>query len=363
MVIANKFNEYFIGIGPKLAEQIPVIQGKKYEDYLTDPKQSIFKFVPMSEEDIYKIVKSLNTKTSYGFDGISTKLLQRIISPILKPLTLVINQSLATGIYPEKLKIAKICPLYKKGNVHVIDNYRPISLLPSLSKVFEKAVFNQLYSYFKEYDLFFDSQYGFLKLHSTQHAALELVDYATHEIDQNSAALSVYLDLSKAFDTIDQNILLHKLRYYGVSNTELIWFKNYLENRSQFVEIDGFTSDVLGIHTGVPQGSILGPLLFIIYINDLPHCTQFFKFIIYADDTSLFSSLNIADRSVSIHDTFTLLNMELDKVSKWMALNKSLNISKTKYIISQSKRKTCKNNFSVYIDGTSIERVSNFIFL
>ena len=201
-------------------------------------------------------------------------------------------------------------------------------------------------------------------MHSTHHAALELIDYATKEIDQNSAAVSIFLDLSKAFDTIDHSILLNKLRYYGVSNTELTWFQNYLGNRTQYVEIDGFASDVLGIKTGVPQGSILGPLLFLIYINDLPVCSQFFKFIIYADDTSLFSSLNIADQGVSIQDVIANLNIELHKVSTWMALNKlSLNISKSKYMVFHSKYKKINDNFSVYIDDVRIDRVSNFDFL
>jgi hypothetical protein len=196
-----------------------------------------------------------------------------------------------TGIFPNKLKIAKVIPLYKKGDDSIFDIYRPISILPSISKVFERTMFNQLHEYFYKNKLYYSSQYGFREKHSTELAALELVDRITNEMDNNAIPINIYLDLSKAFDTLDHNILLNKLKYYGINGTSLELCKNYLINRKQYVIIDNIKSDEAFISTGVPQGSILGPLLFIIYMNDIIFASDIFKFIIYADDTTLFSTL------------------------------------------------------------------------
>ena len=193
---------------------------------------------------------------------------------ILDILTLIINQSLCTGIVPHSLKIAKITPIYKKDDIHITDNYRPISLLPIISKVLEKVVFLQLYDYFDKNNLLYDSQYGFRKLHSTELASLEFTDKIINNLDQGKLPLAIFLDLSKAFDTIDHSILIHKLHYYGVKGTSLDWFKSYLYNRTQFVQYNDCNSSQSKITTGVPQGSILGPLLFIIYMNDIATVTK-----------------------------------------------------------------------------------------
>ena len=218
-------------------------------------------------------------------------MLKFIASELLCQLTIIINQSLCTGIFPDKLKIANIKPIYKKDDPHVPDNYRPISLLPSISKVFEKVAFLQLYDYFTENELIYDSQYGFRKLHSTELAAIELTDKIYTSLDNKKQPLAIFLDLSKAFDTIDHSILLYKLHYYGVKGTALNWFKRYLTNRSQQVEFNDTISSSKKIETGVPQGSILGPLLFIIYMNDISKVTDKFHFTLYADDTSLLKPL------------------------------------------------------------------------
>ena len=168
-----------------------------------------------------------------------------------------------------------------------MDNYRPVSLLTSISKVFEKVVFTQLYEYFDKHNLFFSSQYGFRKKHSTEMAGLELTDRILKDIYNKDISLAIFMDLSKAFDTLDHQILLNKLKYYGVNDISLKWFSSYLTGRQQYVETDGFSSGLLPLTTGVPQGSILGPLLFLIYMNDIPHATDYFDFILYADDKSL----------------------------------------------------------------------------
>ena len=193
---------------------------------------------------------------------------------------------LSTGIFPDRLKIAKIIPLLKKEDPHKFDNYRPISLLPAFSKIFEKAVFIQLYEYFNKNNLLYKSQYGFRTLHSTKLASLEIIDIIGKDLDNGKLPIGVFLDLSKAFDTLDHTILLDKLLYYGIKGTELAWFKSYLTNRTQFVSYNGTNSRTLTITTGVPQGSILGPLLFIIYMNDIHNASSKFHAILFADDTN-----------------------------------------------------------------------------
>ena len=204
-----------------------------------------------------------------------------------------------------------------------MDNYRPISLLTAISKLFEKVVFSQLYDFFHHNNLFYDSQYGFLKNHSTEYAAMELTDKVLNDIDEKNISLAIFMDLSKAFDTLDHSILIKKLAHYGVKGTALEWFTSYLTGHSQYVEIDGVSSSILTLSTGVPQGSILGPLLFLIYMNDVPYCTKYFNFILYADNTTLNSTIQIPTMSP------ININNELAKVYDWLAVNKlSLNVKK-----------------------------------
>ena len=167
-------------------------------------------------------------------------------------------------------------------------NYRPISLLPSISKIFEKVIFNQMSDYFENNDLIFKNQYGFRKTHSTEFASLHLTDYLNFKMDQMNTPLSIFLDLSKAFDTLDHKILLSKLKHYGINGISYNLLSTYLTNRKQYVQFESSCSEMLDTQYGLPQGSILGPLLFIIYINDFPNASKVFQFIMYADDTTFF---------------------------------------------------------------------------
>ena len=215
------------------------------------------------------MIDKLPSKTSSGVDGISTNLLKDIQYLISKPLMLTINQCLETGIFPSKLKTAKVIPILKRGDEIIFYNYRAISILPSISKVFERIICNQIHNYFHVNYLYFCSQYGFRKENSTELAVLELIDSITQHLDKGTTPINVYLDLSKAFDTLDHNILLHKLKYYGIERTALCLFESYLNERQQYVDLDGTNSNYNRILTGVSQGPILGHLPFIIYINDI----------------------------------------------------------------------------------------------
>ena len=210
--------------------------------------------------------------------------------------------------------------------------------------------------YLKGNGLFFESQYWFRKLHSTEFATL--VDKALSDIDKKNTSTAIFMDLSKAFDTLDHEILLNRLRNYGIRNTELKWFSSYLHDRMQYVEINDTTSELLPLKAGVPQGSILGPLLFLIYMNEVPSSCNFFKCTLCADNSTLFTTINTSNASLNI-------NIELSKVYEWLAINElSLNVEKTKYMIFHTINKGISQiELDFYINDEKIERVNRFNFL
>ena len=362
LLIANTFNEYFTNIGPSLASSIITTGLDSHKHYLTNKTKNIFKFQNISEKEISETISSLKTKNSSGFDGISTKLLKVIKTEITKPLTCLINQCLKTGTFPDNLKLAKVIPLHKKDDKTIITNYRPISLLPSISKIIEKVAYKQISKYFTSNNLFYKYQYGFRGNHSTEFAALHLVDKITSEMDIGNLPLNIYLDLSKAFDTLDHTILLDKLEYYGIQNIELTFFKKYLLNRKQFVQMGDIKSSTQEIKTGVPQGSILGPLLFVIYINDMSFATKYFEFIMYADDTTLMCSITPQEFN-NLQQLAAKINKELKLINNWLKVNRlSLNVAKSKFMLFHMPQRKIAPP-TLYIDGVLIDGVTHFNFL
>ena len=340
---------------------------------------SKFNFLCISEEDLRTIINNLKNKTSTGPYDLSYKFIKTIAAPLITPFTQIINQSIFNGVYPDALKTAKVIPLFKKDDNEIMDNYRPVSCLCPLAQIIGKVVNTQLTKYMMENKLFFNSQHGFRKIHSTETAAIELVDYTKNEIDNGHCPVSIFIDLSKAFDTIDHSILLQKLKYYGIDGIALNWFKSYLNERKQFVVINDSNSDLNFIKTGVPQGSILGPLLFLIYINDLQFISTNLKLISFADDTTITLSLCFVKNACNYCNneqkfTKSHLNQELQNVYNWLCANKlSLNLKKTKYMIfHNSQRNIAKNHLFKYlvdepstikINETPIERVKSYKFL
>ena len=357
--IVNEFNKYFIEIGPKLSQDIEIPVDKSFKDFLKSPVQANFFFKPVKEDDVLKAIDSLKPKTSCGQDKITNKLLKYIKYEAALPLMTIMNQMFSSGIFPNSMKIAKVVPLYKKNENNVFNNYRPVSILSSVSKVFERIMHDQIYEHFSNLKLFYPSQYGFRKNHSTEFAALELVERIINEMDNNNVPINIFMDLSKAFDTLDHQILFYKLEYYGFKGKSLELLKCYLSSRSQYVEINDVQSNLLTITCGVPQGSILGPLLFIIYLNDLPYITEKLKTLVYADDTTLFASLN--------NDDFTTIkdgiNDELNLISNWLKLNKlSLNIQKSKAMLFHTVNRQVQIP-DLYIDNIKIDFADEFNFL
>jgi hypothetical protein len=292
---------------------------------------------------------------------ISNRLLKFIKNEISEALTVIINQSLTFGVFPKPLKIAKVIPLFKKDENYMFNNYRPVSILSSISKVFEKVMFTQIYQYFNENNLLYDSQYGFRAHHSTELAAIEFLDTLYKELDNGESPISIFLDLSKAFDTIDHSILICKLKYYGFDNISLKLMENYLSERYQYVEFKDLKSELLNITTGVPQGSILGPLLFLIYSNDLHRINSCFRPIMYADDTTLCATLNnfnLSNNTISFN-----VNSELNKFNIWLKLNKlSLNCKKTSAMIFHMPNKIIDYP-ELKINEVPITYVKEFNFL
>ena len=349
--IANAFNTYFANIGKNLSSQIDqnnVIAD--YKQYLTSPTRETLKFECITKDYTIKAIDNLENKNRSGHDGISNTLLKTIKNDISQSLTIIINQMLTTGIFPDAFKLSKVIPLFKKGDSCLLVNYRPISLLPTISKVFERVIHDQMYEYFNRFNLLAEQQYGFRKQHSTEYAAIKLIDHVSK---------GVYIDLSKAFDTLTFEVLLYKLKYYGVTDTAFDLLKSYLTNRKQYVVFDSCQSEHVEIYTGVPQGSILGPLFFSIYINDLFTVSDRLNFLMYADDTTIYFNLEDFDNLTKESD----INRELEKVNIWLKLNKlSLNTQKTKLMLFHRKQKHL-DEINDVINGIEIEHVPSFNFL
>ena len=238
-----------------------------------------------------KIRNELKSSRSSGHDGLNSELLKLISKDICSAITIIMSQSLKSGIFPAKLKIAKVTPIYKKGCKKLQTNYRPISVLPTISKILESVIFDQLTQHFYDHKLFSEQQYGCRKNSSTEIATLELIDRLVRQLDQRDIPINFYLDLSKAFDSINHKILAVKLKHYGIRGVALNLISNYLHDRYQYVQIDCTVSQVRPLIRGVSQGSILGPLLFNIFTYDIIESSTKFNFIMYTDATTLNSTL------------------------------------------------------------------------
>ena len=358
--ISNEFCSYFSTVGSKLASKIPN-SNKNPETYLTGNYLNSFYMSPTDEAEVMQIILSLKSKRSCGKDGISNVFLKSISEQILKPLTKIINKSIETGIVPEGMKLAKIVPSYKSKEPTLFSNYRPISLLPAISKVFEKVIYKRLYNYVSVNNILYKSQYGFRSGHSTTYAVSEFVTDVLKGFDNKEMTLAVFLDLSKAFDTVDHSILLMKLEHYGVRGIPLLWFKNYLAERKQFVQYQKYESQLQEIKYGVPQGSVLGPLLFLIYINDLKSCLSICKAIIFADDTTIYIT------GKNKKDLIFELTNDLACLKEWFDTSKlSLNISKTNYMMFHPKRvriETVDDDYVLLIGNEAINEVHSVKFL
>ena len=347
--VADKFNDFFINIGPDLSKQIPK-SDIDFNEFLKNPSDTNMFLSPTDSIEIESLIQNLDESKSTDIYDTSIKLLKMASSFLSDPISDIINHSFITGIFPDKLKCAYVLPAHKANSKLSVGNYRPISILPIISKIFEKVVSIRLINFLKTNNVIFKHQFGFQSGMSTDLAILDVHSKIIEAFENKKFACCVFLDFAKAFDTVNHKILLKKLEYYGVRGIVLKWFDSYLCNRPQCVNINGTFSDFLNILCGVPQGSILGPILFLIYINDIQFCSNILDFHLFADDTSLFFSHK--DENV-IENT---VNNELTKVEHWLQANKlTLNVSKSNYIIFKPSQRNVKKVITLKINNTAIE--------
>ena len=318
-----------------------------------------FEIPPVSEEFILKQLSSLDDSKAVGLDGISPKLLRMGAPALAAPLTRLLNLSISTGIFPEEWKTAKVVPIHKKGSLQDTGNFRPVSILSTLSKLLERHVHIAFYDFLKHFNLLHIAQSGFRNLFSCESALLNIVNKWTKAIDDDYMNGVILLDLRKAFDLIDHDILISKLRIYKCSERTIQWFSSYLKGRTQCTIFKGKTSEKLPIKTGVPQGSILGPLFFILFINDLPMALQDSEADMYADDST------ITAQAKTVPKIEQSLNKDANIITQWCSENKmAAHATKTKVMLitTWQKRASLPENerkLNVIMNGEQLENVES----
>ena len=348
--ISDAFNSFFNNIGPNLANLIDrsALPKNNFMKFLGPKTQRKFKMHPVTNSHVLSVVEGMSSKTSHGEDFISNKLLKLAIPTLLAPLTQLINLSISTGFVPDQVKLAKVIPLFKEGSHKEFNNYRPIAVISSIGKLLEKIVHIKLSNFLESDNVLHPNQFGFRSHHSVIHPLLLFSDKILHSLDNNLLNLTIFIDLRKAFDTVNYDILLSKLSNYGIDD---IWFKNYL-SRSQFTFAGKTKSQVLKMICGLPQGSILAPILFLIFINDLPYATLFFT-LLFADDTTF------QIEGGSLQELFLNANIQLAKAQEWFASNLlTLNVKKTKFMIF-GKSETTLNLPDLKIGSSVIARAGS----
>ena len=354
--VANRFNNYFVNIAEKLSDKI-INKNTKFQDYLKNPNMSRLFLNETTPDEIVKIINTLDPKKSGDIYSISPEYVISAKQAVAHHLTIIFNRSIREGCFPQAMKTAKIIPLHKGNSVLSVSNYRPISLLPIFSKIFERLVYNRLIDFINENKILSQNQFGFQKGKSTENAVTSIISQIINARDRKESAYCIFLDFAKAFDTVNHDILIEKLNYYGIKDNVLSWFNSYLRNRAQYTQIGETLSDVGYIKHGVPQGSVLGPLLFLLYINDITESSEILQFFLFADDTTIFYS----DKTTP--ETESLLNLELSKVADWLAANKlSLNVGKSNFL--HFHHGNCKKEpLNIKIDGTPVEEKNTTKYL
>ena len=346
--IVTEFNNFFSTVGKNIDEKTPQ-SNKNFNEYLTENHQNYFVLQNVDYEEILHFLEKIKCSKSCGPTSIPNNLLKNhkcIFANILVPL---INKSLCEGTFPDLLKLANVIPIYKKKDKLICSNYRPISLLSNLSKIYEKVFHKRLYEFFEKNNMFYDHQFGFRSKHSTDHALLGITENIKKNIDNQVLTCGVFIDLEKAFDTVNHNILMKKLEYYGIKGIPNCWLTDYLTNRHQRVNIGDTFSTYQTITCGVPQGSILGPLLFLIYINDMFKATKFSTLYHFADDTNLIYS-NKNEKLLRKN-----INIDLSLIFQWLCANRlSLNVDKTEFVVFKPPRKTLKERITLKLNGKKI---------
>ena len=321
----------------------------KFKSYLGEANVNSLFLRPCNQSEISDVITTFNNSKACGPFSIPTKILKEFAPYLTEPITEIVNKSLVKGTFPEMLKTAMVCPIYKKNDKTKCANYRPISLLSNISKIFERVMCNRIETFLTDFDIIYKLQFGFRKKYSTNHALLSIVEQIRSNLDNRTFSCGVFVDLEKAFDTVNHKILLAKLDHIGIRGIANNWIKSYLTKRTQSVTSNGHTSDNLNITCGVPQGSILGPILFIIYINDMHNALQKCLVHHFADDTNLLFS----HKNPKIIQK--VMNKELKFLFDWLCANRlSLNVGKTEFVLFHPPRLKLENRIILKLNRTKI---------
>ena len=325
--VSNTFNKYYSSVAENILNKRIHVGDGNFNKYMPDPLPNSLFLSEVDADEVKKLINSFDTNKATGPCSIPPKILNIICENIASPISKIANLSFLTGVHPEQLKVARVVPIFKTGSKMLTSNYRPISLLSNLNKILEKLMFVRVLSFLEKENVIYKQQFGFRPKHSTTHAVISITEKIREALDKGNFACGIFVDLQKAFDTVNHNVLLKKLYQYGIRGAAYDWFKSYLTERLQFVSILGFDSEKLVIKHGVPQGSVLGPLLFLIYINDLHKAILNSETYLFADDTNL---LNI---SCNLKQLQKQMNADLKNLCLWLLANKiSLNKTKTELI-------------------------------
>ena len=353
--IAEALNEHFSSIGLKLSSKLPSTPQNSYSAFLPPSIQNSFYLSPANDHDVKQIISNLKNKKG-NIHTIPIHLYKEHVDILTPPIVKIFNSIISCGHYPEILKIACVTGVFKSGDTTNPNNYRPISSLPILNIIIEKLLYNKLINFLEFNKILTTKQFGFRKGISTQDGINELVSNIYTALEKNEYTGAVFLDLSKAFDTVSHKILLKKLEHYGIRGLTYLLLSSYLSNRKQYVSINGNKSQEKEISIGVPQGSVLGPLLFLIYINDLPRSLTKLNSILFADDTTLYSC------NKNIKDLCDIINKDLKNVQNWLTANRlTLNSEKTYYMIFSLRK--IPNDTKITLESRILERRSNGKFL
>ena len=356
-IVTNKFNEFYTTIANKLVDKIDK-SNNKYQDFLKNPNQHSMFLKEVEPGEVLNILLKLDTTKAADIYGISPKFVQFCSKELFLKLTKIFNLSFKVGKFPDLMKIAEVIPIFKAGSSMEIGNYRPISLLPIFGKNFEKIMHSRLYSFIESQNILHKNQYGFQKNKSTEQALIDIQSKIVGAFENKETPCCIFLDFAKAFDTVNHHILSSKLHHYGIRGNALNWINSYLTNRKQCVKIGNTLSSELLIENGVPQGSVLGPLLFLIYINDINESSKILNFQLFADDTCIFLSHK------NVKSLETCLNTELKNVHHWLAANKlSLNVSKSNVLTFRTKNMHSNPILDLNINGEKLNEKTHAKYL
>ena len=336
--VAELFNEHFASVfSQRTLDDPPPLQTTSPGQALTD--------VILTTKEVLEALSSLDTNKASGPDGITSRLLKETAEQIAPSLTQLFNQSLSCGTVPDNWKLANVVPVYKKGNKTHVENYRPISLLSIVSKVLERCVITKI----RDHLLTFvnDAQHGFRPGRSCTTQLLEVLNFIGALLDAGKQTDVVYLDMSKAFDKVDHAALVRKLPYFDISGSLLRWFQSYLQDRRQRVTVLGATSSDKFVTSGVPQGSILGPMLFLLYVNDLADTIKNSRCAAFADDTKIFRRIDSISDAVSLQD-------DLDGLETW-SISSGLQFNQDKCKSQRITRKKTPVEFTYRINDKTLE--------